>query len=408
MSPTGVQLRLEDIDLADPLLYEFGDPDQVWAFLRSHAPVFWNAGTSGAGFWAVTRHEDAVAVYNNAELFTSERGMMLGPARPGGDPGAGRMLVVTDPPRHAKLRRIVGRPFTPRTMRSLEQGIRTSVVRHLDHAVAKGTCEFVSDVAARIPVSVICDLLGVPRDDWEWMHHLTSVAIGSGDPEAGTDITPSARAQAYTDILLYYTELVAERRCQPGEDVVSHLVQGSIDGTALSDEDILLNCTNLVIGGNETTRHAASGGVLSFAEHPEEWDRVCGDSDCVATAVEEALRWTTPVMHLMRTAVRDVDIGRQRVRAGDAVVVWNSSANRDEQVFQNPQTFDACRSPNRHIAFGIGEHYCVGAALARLELMVLFEEMRTRVASIELVGPVERVPSNVLRGIKRLPLRLLP
>lgn len=392
--------------MADPSLYEFGDPDRVWAFLRCHAPVFWNPETSGPGFWAVTRHRDAVTVYNNVELFTSERGMMLGRNRSGGDPAAGRMLVVTDPPRHTKLRRIVGRPFTPRMMRRLEQGIRSSVVRHLDHAVAKGTCEFVSDVAARIPVSVICDLLGVPRDDWEWMHHLTSVAIGSGDPEADNEVTPAARAQAYTDILLYYTELVSDRRRKPADDVVSTLVGGNIDGLPLSDEDILLNCTNLVIGGNETTRHAASGGVLAFAERPQEWDRVRQDPDRVATAVEESLRWTTPVMHLMRTAVRDVDIGRQRVRAGDTVVVWNGSANRDEEVFENPQTFDACRRPNRHLAFGIGEHYCIGAALARLELKVLFEEMRTRVTSIELAGPVDRVPSIVLRGIKRLPLQL--
>ena len=402
-----IDVDLGAVNLADPSLYEVGDPDAVWATLRRRAPVFRNGEAFGHPFWAVTRYEDAVSVYGNWSVFTSERGMMLGRDPAEGDPGAGRMLVVTDPPRHAKLRRIVGRPFTPRMMRQLEDSIRSSVVRHLGHALARETCDFVSDVAARIPVSVICELLGVPRDDWEWMHHLTSVAIGSGDPEADRHVTPADRAQAYTDILLYYSDLVAHRRRDPGDDVVSTLVHGAVDGCPLSDEDILLNCTNLIIGGNETTRHAASGGVLAFADRPGEWRRVRDEPERVPTAVEELLRWTTPVMHLMRVAVADTEIGGQRVRAGDAVVIWNASANRDENVFDDPQRFDTARHPNRHLAFGIGEHYCVGAALARLELRVLLEEMRRRVASIERAGPVERVPSIVLRGIKRLPVRLV-
>lgn len=378
-------------------LFEHGDPDARWVALRADDPVH-DAGE----FWELTRYDDVVAVYRDPATFSSERGMVLG--LDGTDPAAGRMLVVTDPPRHPKLRKVISGVFTPRTMRRLEDGVRSTVARLLGHAGEE--CEFVDSVAARLPVAMICDLLGVPAADQDWMYHLTSTAFGGGDPASAADVSIEDRAQAYGDIFLYYQELAAERRRAPGDDLVSTLVHGEVDGRPLDVEEVLLNCTNLIIGGNETTRHAASGGVLAFAERPRLWQRLREDVSAVPSAVEEILRWTTPGMHVLRTCTRDVEIRGRRIAAGEQVVAWNASANRDEEVFEAPQEFRPDRTPNRHIAFGQGGHHCLGAALARIELTVLFEELAKQVDGIEVTGEVRRVRSCVLRGLRRLPVRL--
>lgn len=394
---------LTDVDLAEPGLYEHGDPDAVWARLRAESPVHRNPGESP--FWSVTRYADAVGVYRDADTFSSARGMVLGVDTDAGDPASGRMLVVTDPPRHAPLRRIVSGVFTPHTLRRLESRVRSTVDQLVDRVVG-GECEFVDDVAARLPVTVICELLGVPAQDQDWMYHLTSTAFGGGDPSSTADVAPAERAQAYGDIFDYYGDLARRRRGSPGADLVSILVRGDIDGEPLDVEDVLLNCTNLVIGGNETTRHAAAGGLLALIERPDLW-RAMRTGDPVAGLVEEVLRWTTPGMHVLRTATRDTEIAGQPIAAGERVVVWNASANRDEDVFARPQSFDPFRSPNRHIAFGQGGHHCLGAALARIELSTLFGALLERVARIEPAGPVRRVRSCVLRGIRQLPVELV-
>ncbi|HEX9335182.1 MAG TPA: cytochrome P450, partial [Pseudonocardiaceae bacterium] len=386
---------LADVDLADPDLYEHGDPDAVWAWLREHAPVHRNTGA--ARFWSVTRHRDAVAVYRDPVTFSSARGMVLGVDVEAGDPASGRMLVVTDPPRHTGLRKIVNGVFTPRMLRRLESRVATTVEQLVDRVVG-GECEFVNDVAARLPVTIICELLGVPGADQDWMYHLTSTAFGGGDPRSTADVAPADRAQAYGDIFDYYRDLAEQRRRSPGSDLVSILVQGDVDGAPLDTEDVLLNCTNLIIGGNETTRHAAAGGLLAFAERPATWQALRQAGGAVDALVEEVLRWTTPGMHVLRTATRDVEIGGVPIAAGDSVVVWNASANRDDEIFREPQRFDPNRSPNRHIAFGQGGHHCLGAALARIELTTLFGALLARVGRVELAGPVVRVRSCVLRG----------
>ncbi|MBO4206027.1 cytochrome P450 [Micromonospora echinofusca] len=399
-------IDLAGIDLADPDLYERGDPDRVWAALRGAAPVFRNPGTAGREFWAVTRYRDAVAVYRDPDTFSSARGMVLGIDPEAGDPAANRMLVVTDPPRHPKLRRIISGVFTPRMMRRLDDRVRDTVVTLVDRAVAAGRCEFVDDVAARLPVAIICEILGVPPADQDWMYHLTSTAFGGGDPTTADEVSAGERTQAYGEIFEYYQDLATQRRRAPTDDLVSTLVHGEVDGHPLDTEDVLLNCTNLIIGGNETTRHAAAGGLLALAERPVSWQVVRADPAVVPTLVEEILRWTTPGMHAMRTVVTDTTLGGQQIRAGESVVVWNASANRDEEVFAAPQRFDVRRSPNRHIAFGQGGHHCLGASLARIELTVLFEELAKRVSTVQLSGPVQRVRSCVLRGIRRLPVEL--
>ncbi|WP_028183225.1 cytochrome P450 [Salinispora arenicola] len=402
------EVDLAEPDLADPDLYAEGDPDAEWAWLRAHRPVYRNPAGATAEFWALTRYRDALQVYRDPSTFSSERGMVLGVDPVAGDPAAGRMLVVTDPPRHPKLRRIVSGIFVPRTMHRLEGRVR-SLVDQLLHRVVGGAgrCDFVNDVAARLPVAIICELLGVPADEQDWMYHLTSTAFGGGDPAGSAEVSAVERAEAYGDILLYYGELAAERRRRPGDDLVTLLVHADLDGEPLDVEDVLVNCTNLIIGGNETTRHAASGGLLALAQRPELWRRLRETPTAVPTAVEEVLRWTTPGMHVLRTATRDTEIGGVPIRAGERVVVWNAAANRDEDVFADPQRFDIDRSPNRHIAFGQGGHHCLGAALARLELTILFEEMAKQVTNVRLTGPVRRVRSCVLRGIRALPVELV-
>ncbi len=392
------------IDLADLDLYEHGDPDAAFAVLRGETPVYRNPPPDP--FWAVTRYADAVAVYRDPATFSSARGMVLGVDPGQGDPASGRMLVVTDPPRHPKLRRIISGVFTPRMMRRLEDRVRATVQRLVERALARGECEFVDDVAARLPVAIICEILGVPPADQDWMYHLTSTAFGGGDPRAAEEVSTEDRGQAYGEIFEYYRDLAGQRRRTPGPDLVSRLVHGEVDGVPLGTEEVMLNCTNLIIGGNETTRHAAAGGLLALAEREDAWRQLRADAAAVPTLVEEVLRWTTPGMHVLRTSTVDAELGGQRIRAGDRVVVWNASANRDEDVFADPQRFDVFRAPNRHIAFGQGGHHCLGAALARTELTALFEELVKQVASIELAGPVRRTRSCVLRGIRRLPVRL--
>lgn len=394
------------VDLADPDLYAHGDPDAVWAELRERDPVHRTVRADGSRFWSVTRHADAIAVYRDPALFTSERGMVLGVDA---DPAAGRMLVVTDPPRHTALRAVLADAFTPRVLRGLESRVHGLVGDLLGRAVDAGEVEFVDAVAARLPVAVVCDLLGLPATDHDWMYHLTSTAFGGGDPglDAGA-VSPAERADAYGEIFAYYTELARERRARPGDDLVSALVHGEVDGAALDVEEVLLNCTNLVIGGNETTRHAASGGLLALIADPEQWRALRARPELLPRAVEEVLRWTTPGMHVLRTSTADTELAGTPVAAGDRVVVWNAAANRDPRVFADPERFQVDRTPNRHLALGYGPHFCLGANLARMELRALFGDLLRRVGAVELTGPVERVPSAVLRGLRRLPVALRP
>jgi cytochrome P450 len=397
-----------EIDLSDVDLYAHGDPDAIWASLRANDPIYRNPGPPGQWFWAVTRYRDALTVLRDPATFSSEQGMVIGAGYGRGDPAAGRMLVVTDPPRHPKLRQIMNKAFTPRMLQRLERRVAQMVDQLLSRAVAAGECEFVDDVAARLPVAIICELLGVPASDQDWMYHLTSTAFGGGDPASVHEVSNEDRRQAYGDIFDYYRELADERRRQPRDDLISALIHNEVDGHPLDVEEVLLNCTNLIIGGNETTRHAAAGGLLALAERPSAWQALREDPTGVPTAIEEVLRWTTPGMHVMRTATTDTEIGGKHVARGEKVVVWAASANRDEEVFESPEQFDITRSPNKHIAFGQGGHFCLGSALARIELTVLFQRLAGSIERVEVTGPVQRVRSCVLRGIRQLPVRLTP
>ncbi|MFD8781624.1 cytochrome P450 [Kitasatospora sp. NPDC059599] len=400
-NPTGSLAAPPAVDLADPALYGAGDPESVWAALRRDHPVHWNDSPTGGGFWAVTRHADVQRVLKDTATFTSAQGMRIGHNPTATAEAAGKMLIVTDAPRHGRIRRVISSAFTPRTVARLEQNMRTIVREELEPLLAGEPREF-TDFAAVLPVAVICDLLGVPKSDWAFMLNSTRAAFGA------SEVDPIARLEAHAGMLAYYADLVDFRRDEPGDDVISAMVNGLVDGVPLTDEEIFLNCDGLISGGNETTRHATVGGLLAFAADPGQWRTAAADPEGMDGVVDEILRFTSPAMHVLRTAARDTEIAGQPIRAGDPVAVWMPSANRDETVFDAPERFDVRRTPNPHVAFGVGPHFCLGGALARTELRVLFTELLARAEGAEPAGPARRLHSNLIWGYESAPVLLHP
>jgi cholest-4-en-3-one 26-monooxygenase len=393
-----------------------GYPHKAWTHLRRETPVRRFEFEDYDPFWAITRYADLTHVSRQPRLFLN--GPRLGfssrrfPVRPAEE--FARSLLNMDPPEHGKFRGLVNRRFTPHALSFLREhverlsvGIVAAVAARLVAAASEtGKCDFVTDVAARMPLAVILDLLGVPRDDWASVFDWTNQAIAPADPEYRRGATPIETAdRARSALFDYFARYVAERRSAPRDDLVSVLAESHIDGEPLGDFDILSYCFLLAVAGNETTRNATTGGLLAFIEHPAELDRLRRDPRLLASAVDEILRWTSPVIHFCRTAAADTNVGGQSIRRGDLLILFYPSANRDEDVFPEPFRFDVARSPNEHVAFGIGEHFCLGANLARLELAAILAEVLRRLDAIELDGPVERVRSILIGGIKRMPIR---
>ncbi|GHE03394.1 cytochrome P450 [Streptomyces alanosinicus] len=405
LEPTGTEpVTTDGPDLADPSLYRDGDPAALWARLRAQSPVYRNERTGKESFWAVLGHREALEVLRRPETFVSGRGMRLDDSPGATEAASQRMLIVTDPPRHARLRQVMNAAFTPRMVARLRDTMRATATEVIDEALERGDCDFV-DVAARLPVTVICDLLGVPPADRPFMLDRTMTAFGHAGPGSADR---AAAARAHTDILMYYAELAERRRREPADDVVTALVQGTVDGRPLTDEEIYLNCDGLVSGGNETTRHATVGGLLALMRHPDQWEVARRADHPMETTAQEILRFTSPAMHVLRTAARDTELAGHPVRAGDRVAVWLPAANRDPAVFPDPDRFDALRTPNRHVALAPGEHYCLGAALALAELTVFFTELTSRTELPEPVGKPVRAASHLIRGFESLPVRLRP
>ncbi|WP_018791294.1 cytochrome P450 [Salinispora arenicola] len=396
-----------NMDVADPELFRSGDPLALWANLRRTTPVFWNEHPPGDGFWSIVSYAPALRMYRDTDSFTSEQGMRLDSDDAAVRAASGKMLIVTDPPRHSAMRQLMTSAFVPRVVTAMEASMRRVIEPLVDDALARGEVDFVSDIAAVLPAAIICEIMNVPQSDRELMIRLTSAAFGAS--VGGTDGCPMdqlQRTEAHADIFLYYTELMADRRRQPGSDVVTALLQARMDGRRLTEEEVVLNCDGLLTGANETTRHASAACVLALMDNPEQWRLLQSGEADVSTAVEEVLRYTSPALHVTRVAKKDVRVGDQLVRAGERVVVWNASVNRDETVFLDPDRFDLRRSPNRHLTFGIGPHFCIGAPLARVELKVLLQVLAEKVGAMELAGPVRRLRSNFMWGIESLPLRL--
>lgn len=401
------------IELVDPDAYErAGIPHEQLAWLREHDPVHRHHGDPARGnppFWAVTRHEDVVHVSRHPEVFSSYERLALFDEPTEEHLLLQRMMMLNqDPPDHTRKRSIVNRGFTKRAIGAVEEHIRDICRRLVAETLERGDeADFVRDLAAPLPLYVICELLGAPPEDRQKIFDWSNTLIGADDPEF--QITPEDGQQAAGELYAYANTLAEERRKNPREDIVTKLLQPDADGEILSGDEFELFIMLLSVAGNETTRNAASGGMLALLEHPDQWARLKSDPKLVWTAADEIVRWVTPVNLFRRTAVRDTELGGQKISAGDKVVVFYGSANRDEKIFADPFTFDVGRDPNPHLGFGGGgPHFCLGAHLARLELGVLFETLLDAMPNIELSGNVRRLRSSFINGIKEMPVRVRP
>ncbi len=415
---TTAQALPHGINLQDPRLFMNDQAHDAFRVLRAEAPVHWNPGTEQLnGFWSVTKYADILQVSRHPELFISSKGIAGSGLRAldatGTQANQGNVSIITmDPPRHVKMRRLVNKGFTPRAVNAMEPQIRQVTNEILDGIAGRSSCDFVLDVSSQVPLAVICGMMGLERDVWPLMFELTNSVLGSGDPEYQADVPEEERGSGEAArrtammgrmrMVEYFREVLERRRREPGTDLPSILLESEVDGEKLTEGDILAFCFLLILAGNETTRNAISGGLVAFSQFPEQKRRLLNDWSLVESAVEEICRWTSPLHHMSRVATADTEIRGQRIAAGDRVIMWYPSANRDEEVFADPYTFDITRDPNEHLAFGIGEHFCLGAGFARKEIRVMFEELFRRFPNIEVTAQPDRLRSNFINGIKHL------
>lgn len=395
---------LSKVDLANPQTFQRYDLNELWRRLRDEQPVRWQKPRPGQrGFWALTRHEDVMNVYRDNVRFTSERGNVLTTLLQGHDSAAGQMLAVTDGNRHRDLRNVMLKSFSPKALADVAASVEARVRGLVAAAVEQESCDFAHDIAEKIPISTICDLLRVPESDREYLLGLNKQALSSDDADALHEDALVAR----NEILLYFGDLAEERRASPGDDVLSVLATCRVGGKPLSLPTIVANCYSLVIGGDETSRLSMNGSALALAEHPSQWARLRDGQVDIPTAVDELLRWTTPAMHFGRTARTPLTIRGHRIEAGEIVTLWNAAADRDERAFTDPETLNLDRQPNRHLAFGYGPHFCLGAHLGRVEMGAALRALRSLVHRIEVTGPTQWVHSNFLNGMSSLPVTLV-
>ncbi|MFF4602505.1 cytochrome P450 [Streptomyces sp. NPDC001339] len=408
MTPTQAQAQppaLDTVDLGDPNTFADHDLDAYWRTLRDSAPVHWNPPVDGRrGFWVLSRYDDIMATYRDNVNFTSERGNVLVTLLGGGDAGAGRMLAVTDGHRHHELRKILQRVLSPRVLDEVAQTVRANTRQWIREAVEAGGCDFAEQIASRIPMTTISNLLGVPEQDRDFLLTQTKTALSADDE----DVDEVDSEMARNEILMYFMDLVEERRESPGDDVISMLVGSSIDGVPLSDEDVVLNCYSLIIGGDETSRLTMIDCVGTLAAETEQWRRLKHGEVGTDTAVDEVLRWASPTMHFGRSVLEETELHGVRLRPGEIVTLWHASGNRDERVFDRPGVFDLGRTPNKHMAFGYGPHFCVGSYLAKVEISELLMALRDFTTGFEQTDEALRIRSNFLTGFSTMPVRFRP
>ena len=398
------------IDLIDPDTYADGLPLEQFAAMRESAPVFWHdqPGAYGEGFWVVTRHADVQEISRTPEVFSSrERGALLhtGPAEDEEQSlEMTRMLMLNmDPPEHSQYRNIVQRAFTPRVIKALEPRLQEFAADIVDRALAKGEGDFVKDVAAELPLLAICELLGVPAEDRGIIFDLSNRLIGFDDPEFRTSADDAQVAAM--EMYMYADGIAAARRECPAGDISTKLLQAQVDGGALTQEQFDVFFLLLSVAGNETTRNSITHGMQAFFDHPEQWE-IFKKERPLDTAVDEIIRWATPVIQFQRTALSDYEIGGQTIKAGDRVAIYYSAANRDETALASPDTFDVKRVDNDHLAFGGGgPHFCLGANLARATVRIMFTEIADRMPDITAMGPPRALRSMFINGIKEIPVR---
>ena len=404
---------IDPLDLVDAERYaRRGYPHEVWTQLRAEDPVAYIEAPGFEPFWATTKHADIMEVSKQPQRFSNAQGITL--ARAGQPPiPPSEMLVLLDPPKHGPVRRVVSARFTPKAIRDKRAAIDRiagDVVAEAEPVTATGDYDFVERFAAPFPLAAIAWILGVPEDDWQLIFRWTNEIIGKDDPEFRRPGETPGRTikRARGELHGYLAELIEQRRRSPRDDLVSELIAGTVNGKPLTQEQLVAYCELFVEAGNETTRNAISGGLLAFCERPEQWEKLRAEPELLPDAVEEILRWVSPISHFTRVATEDYDLRGRHIRPGDQLALYYASANRDEEVFDDPFTFRVDRRPNPHLAFGFGEHFCVGTHLARVEIELIYRSLLGRFDWFELAGPIERLSSAVNGSIKRLPLRSGP
>jgi cytochrome P450 len=413
-----MSLRPGDVDLSDPDVFvaHGGPPHEYLRVLRREAPVHWNPapavqktqGNIKQGFWVLAKYQDVMDVSRNPKIFSSaEGGPYLWDMDEAGLAGQRLTMLVMDPPQHVKYRRLVQRGFTPSMVAKLEPTIRKHARDIVDRVAKKGECEFVEDLACELPLTLICELMGIPpemrRQIFEWTNQL----IGGDDADMKAGDDPMATAMK---VWMYSNSLAAEKKAKPDDTLVSAFVNGSVEGEAISDLELNNFFVLLAVAGNETTRNATSHFMRLMSEHPEQWELLKSDVDrYLPGAIEEALRCAPPVVNFRRTALADSELRGVRIGKGDKVYLSYPSANRDEEIFgADSMRFDIRRSENPHLTFGIGEHFCLGANLARMQLRSILREVVTRLPDIALTAKPAFQRSNFIAGIKRMPVRFTP
>lgn len=400
------------VDIADPGLYVAGVPHERFALLRREEPLSWHEEEDGAGFWALVRHADVAEAGKDWRRFSSAWGSTLEELDEE-QLAVRRSMLDMDPPAHTRLRRLIGPSFTPKVVGSFETAIRLMTRETIAKAVELGSFDFVELISKPLPVLWLCQHLGLPAEDAGLLIELTDRMLGQDDPdyiEEGADPEVTRLApfgtMAGLESYRYAAQLAAERRANPGDDVITEILFAEPGGEPLTDAEFQNFFSVLMIAGQEASRHSISHGILLLKQHPEAVAALQEEPGLIDDAVEEIIRWASPIYHFRRTATADVSMHGRTIRAGDKVTLWYVSANFDEEVIPDPYRFDIRRHPNDHLSFGRGPHFCLGAALARLQVKITFEELLDYLPRLELTGPPERLRSNFIHGIKRIPVRV--
>jgi linalool 8-monooxygenase len=403
VSTAATDIDLDSVDLMDPELFADGPPHELFARMRAEAPVHWCNLPDGDGFWSLTKAQDIAAISKDSATYSSARnGVFISEEMPLPVDVVRAVVLGKDPPEHTKYRVIVQKVMTPKMINALEDKIRDRVTRLLDAVCEQGSCDVVRDLSVELPLQTIAELLGVPQEDrmqlFEWTNQIEEATQGHADG-----------MQAFGEIAMYLTGLIAQRKENPGDDLVTLLINAEVDGEQLNDLELTAFFALLMFAGNDTTRNTSSGGVLALIEHPDQYAKLREDPSLIPGAVEEILRWVTPVMWFRRTPTTDVEIRGVPIKEGAKVVIWYASGSRDEELVDDPMRFDVTRPKVDHQAFGGGgRHFCIGSSLARLQLRVLFEELTRRVPDMELAGPPQRQGSNWVSSLVSLPIKFTP
>jgi cholest-4-en-3-one 26-monooxygenase len=403
-------MTIVGIDLLDPERFIRGEHHEMFKVLRAEDPVYWHPDEFG-GFWNITKHADLIDVNRDTARFSSELGgTQIFSAMSGAESELmdtrGVLMLDMDPPKHTRYRLLVNKGFTPRMIGLIEQALQHRATLIVDNVIEQGSTDFVEDIAAELPLQAIAEIMGVPQEDRHKLFEWSNRMIGAADPEYMSDDTGAA----FFELFAYVNELAGKRRNDPHDDIVTTLLNAEIEGETLSEVEFDMFMMLLAVAGNETTRNATAHAMYAFMTHPDQFALLNADpAGRIDTAIEEVLRWASPVLHFRRTAAVDTELRGKQIKAGDRVVIWHISANRDEEVWADPFTFDITRAPNPHVAFGGGgSHFCLGANLARMELRLILTELVTRMPDMALAGEPQRLRSNFIGGIKHMPVTWTP